>query len=113
MTNRHPHLIVAVHADLDVDFALVPITGSLVRILANQLKDIRGHGSLAEAAFWDGHPVFFEKPEDDFCQEKYRGVGGRPDVHWRHFKCTRPHPPCHLPGRATVAGPLACDSKCN
>ena len=88
MTSRHPHLIVAVHSDADVDFSLIPITDSLIRILASQLKDVRAHGSLAEAVFWDGHPVFFEKPEDDFCQEKYRSVGGRPDVHWRHFKCT-------------------------
>ena len=88
MTNRHPHLIVAVHADLDVDFALVPITGSLVRILANQLKDIRGHGSLAEAAFWDGHPVFFEQRDKGFYEDDYTIAPARPDVHWRHFRCT-------------------------
>jgi hypothetical protein len=88
MTNRHPHIIAAVHADVDVDFALIPVTDSLVRILASQLKDVRAHGSLAEAVFWDGNPVFFETPEEDFCQEKYSVMSARPDVHWRRFKCT-------------------------
>jgi hypothetical protein len=88
MTDRHPHIIVAVYSDVDIDFALIPITPSMVRILANQLKDVRGHGSLAEAVFWDGHPVFFERPEEGFGEDDYSVVRCRPDVHWRHFKGT-------------------------
>jgi hypothetical protein len=81
-------MIVAVYSDVDIDFALIPITPSMVRVLANQLKDVRGHGSLAEAAFWDGHLVFFEQPEEGFCEKAYTVARDRPDVHCRHVKNT-------------------------
>ena len=112
MINQHPHLIVTVLDDVDVDFALIPITDSLIRILASQLKDVRAHASLAEAVFWDGHPVFFEQPEEGFGEGDYSVVRGRPDVHWRCFKPTdriqrviyQEGQPWHVRWRATRDG---------
>ena len=86
MADRLPHIIARIIGDIDVDFALVPITAELIEVMADQLKSSRTLANLAEVAFWDGHPVFFEQPGQDFTVEPYLIAVGRPDVHWRHFK---------------------------
>ena len=83
---KQPHIVVRVQGEGDVDFALVPVTDSLVRIVASQVKDLRAHGTLAEAAFYDGHPVFFESREDDFGDADYALFLGRPDIDPHCFK---------------------------
>jgi hypothetical protein len=92
MVNRQPHIVLKVHGDVDVDFALVPVTGSLVKEIIDRVDSLKGLAGFVHAEFNNGAPVFFETPDSpgdlltQVTEEGYTIVTGRPDVHWRHFR---------------------------
>ena len=74
------------------------MTSSLVEAVIRRADGLRvlGDVELAEAQFWNGSAVFFERPASPDLEElldqvedsDYVIVPERPDVHWRHFKRT-------------------------
>ena len=88
------HVVLKVCGDVDVDFALVPVTDSLVRAIIDRANGLRALDELAEAQFWNGAAVFFVRPDDldellDRVEDRdYVVVPERPDIHWRLFKRT-------------------------
>ena len=91
MVNQQPHIVLKVHGDVDVDFALVPVTDSLVKEVVERVDGLDG---FVQAEFNSGAPVFFATPDGleellgQVTEEGHKVVTGRPDVHWQHFKRT-------------------------
>ena len=104
MANQQPHIVLKIYGDVDLDFALVPVTESLVKAVIERVDGLQAldDGNFVRAEFWNGAPVSFETPFLDetpvdrdleellnqVTDEGYKVVTGRPEVHWRHFKRT-------------------------
>jgi len=96
MANQQSHIVLKIYGDVDLDFALVPVTEALVKAVIEHVHGLQalGGGKFVRAEFWNGAPVSFETPDnlegllDQVTDEGYKVITGRPDVHWRHFKRT-------------------------
>ena len=92
------HIVLKVCGDVDVDFALVPVTERLVKSVIERVGKLHSLdcGKLVQAEFWSGEPVFFETPDDPSLEEllervessDYEVVPERPDIDWRLFMRT-------------------------
>ncbi len=90
MIDKQPHIVLKVYGDVDLDFALVPATESMVEAVVECVGSLQVLDSFVQAEFWNGCSVFFERPDglEQVTDEEYKIVAGRPDIHWRHFKKT-------------------------